>query len=281
MDGGSSRSTTSELRIHCPRYLISGENGHPRLGSPPDEFHNEVTETEREILINALELNDVYVKDVMTTRSDVVALDVDDSFRKNLDIATQTKHTRFPLVKGHLDNAVGLIHIKDLLRFSHDDQPDLMSVKRELKVVPETMPLDVLLKFFLKEHAHLAMVVDEFGDPAGLVFLDNVIEELVGDIQDEFDQEVSSFSRVNKSEFVVEGSLTLNELSDHEPRIALNSNEVTTVGGYITQQMGRIPEPGEICEVEGFEARVTSTDGRRVSQVHFRKLPEPVTVEAI
>lgn len=238
---------------------------------------HEVTETEREILINALELNDVYVKDVMTTRSDVVALDVDDSFRKNLDIATQTKHTRFPLVKGHLDNAVGLIHIKDLLRFSHDDQPDLMSVKRELKVVPETMPLDVLLKFFLKEHAHLAMVVDEFGDPAGLVFLDNVIEELVGDIQDEFDQEVSSFSRVNKSEFVVEGSLTLNELSDHEPRIALNSNEVTTVGGYITQQIGRIPEPGEICEVEGFEARVTSTDGRRVTQVHFRKLPESVS----
>jgi CBS domain containing-hemolysin-like protein len=148
-------------------------------------------------------------------------------------------------------------------------------VKRELKVVPETMPLDVLLKFFLKEHAHLAMVVDEFGDPAGLVFLDNVIEELVGDIQDEFDQEVSSFTRVNKSEFVVEGSLTLNELSDHEPRIALNSNEVTTVGGYITQQMGRIPEPGEICEVEGFEARVTSTDGRRVTQVHFLKLPDP------
>ncbi|PQJ29118.1 hemolysin family protein [Rubritalea profundi] len=245
------------------------------------EKKHEVTETEREILINALELNDVYVKDVMTTRSDVVALDVDDSFRKNLDIANHTKHTRFPLIKGHLDNAIGLIHIKDLLRFSHDDQPDLMTVKRELKVVPETMPLDVLLKFFLKEHAHLAMVVDEFGDPAGLVFLDNVIEELVGDIQDEFDQEVSSFTRVNKSEFVVEGSLTLNELSDHEPRIALNSNEVTTVGGYITQQMGRIPEPGEICEVEGFEARVTSTDGRRVSQVHFRKLPEPEPVEAI
>lgn len=236
------------------------------------EKKHQVTETEREILINALELNDIYVKDVMTPRSDVVALDVDDPFEKNMAIAAQTKHTRFPLVKGHLDHAVGLIHIKDLLGFAQDDRADLMQVKRELKVVPETMPLDVLLKFFLKQHAHLALVVDEFGDPAGLVFLDNVIEELVGDIQDEFDQDVSAFTRVNENEFVVEGAITLNELSDHEPAITLDSGEVTTVGGYITQQMGRIPEPGETVEVEGFEARVTSTDGRRVGQVHFRRL---------
>ena len=238
------------------------------------EKHDHVTETEREILINALELNDVLVKDVMTPRSEVIVMDVDDSIEKSIEVAVQTQHTRFPLVKGHLDNTIGLVHIKDLFTIINDDQPDLMNIKRKLKVVPETMPLDVLLKFFQSEHEHLAMVVDEFGDPAGLVFMDNVIEELVGDIHDEFDDEISSFTRVNENEFVVEGSLTLNELSDHEPNIDLESTDVTTVGGYVTQQMGRIPNVGETLEIEGYEARVTSTDERRVGQVHFCKLDE-------
>lgn len=236
------------------------------------EKYDHVTETEREILINALELNDILVKDVMTPRSEVISLDPDDSIERSLQIAADTKHTRFPLVRGHFDNTIGLIHIKDIFGILNDEKPDLMTIKRPLKVVPETMPLDVLLKFFQKEHEHLVMVVDEFGDAAGLVFMDNVIEELVGDIHDEFDFETSSFTRVNENEFVVEGSLTLNELSDHEPLIDIDSTDVTTVGGYITQQIGDIPTVGEMVEIEGFEAKVTSTDGRRVGQVHFVRI---------
>ena len=234
------------------------------------EKHDEVTETEREILVNALELNDLMVKDVMTARSDVIVMDVDDSFGQNLDLAMRSKHTRFPLVRGHLDNTIGLIHIKDLLKLVTDEDPDLMRIKREMRMVPETMPLDTLLTFFLRARAHLAMVVDEFGDPSGLVFLDNVIEELVGDIQDEFDNERSAFMRLNENEFVVEGSISLNELSDHVPVLELEGGEVTTVGGYITKMLGHLPEAGEEVEIEGYQARVTSSDGRRVGQVHFR-----------
>ncbi|NJM37618.1 MAG: hypothetical protein HC845_07050, partial [Akkermansiaceae bacterium] len=123
-------------------------------------------------------------------------------------------------------------------------------------------------------HAHLAMVVDEFGTPVGLVFLDNVMEQLVGDIQDEFDNERSAFSRINDDEFVIEGAMTLNDLAGYVPELFLESGEVTTVGGYLTQQLERFPEVGETVEILGYEARVTSTDGRRVGQVHFRKLPE-------
>ncbi|MFD0892401.1 HlyC/CorC family transporter [Luteolibacter ambystomatis] len=238
------------------------------------ERAQEVTETEREILINALELNELWVRDVMTPRARVVALDADQPFEKALEIAQRSKHTRFPLIKGHLDHAIGLIHIKDLLKLVSQPDPDLMRIKRELKIVPDTMPLDTLLKFFLREHAHLAMVVDEFGTPVGIVFLDNVIEELVGDIQDEFDNERSSFNRINDDEFVIEGTMTLNDLSGYVEELYLESGEVTTVGGYITQQLGRFPEPGETIEILGYEAKVTSTDGRRVGQVHFRKLPE-------
>ena len=238
----------------------------------------EVTETEREILINALGLNELWVRDVMTPRNKVVILDADQPFDKVLEIAMRSKHTRFPLVKGHLDQAIGLIHIKDLFKLIKDPDPDLMRIKRELKIVPDTMPLDTLLTFFLREHAHLAMAVDEFGTPVGIVFLDNVIEELVGDIQDEFDNERSSFTRVNEDEFVIEGAMTLNDLAGHIPELFLESGEVTTVGGYLTQQLQRFPEVGETVEVLGYEARVTSTDGRRVGQVHFRKLV-PAAVE--
>ena len=232
----------------------------------------EVTETEREILINALGLNELWVRDVMTPRNKVVILDADQPFEKTLEIAMRSKHTRFPLVKGHLDHAIGLIHIKDLFKLIKEPDPDLMRIKRELKIVPDTMPLDTLLRFFLHEHAHLAMAVDEFGTPVGIVFLDNVMEELVGDIQDEFDNERSSFTRINDDEFVIEGAMTLNDLAGHVPELFLESGEVTTVGGYLTQQLERFPEVGETVEVLGYEARVTSTDGRRVGQVHFRKL---------
>jgi CBS domain containing-hemolysin-like protein len=236
----------------------------------------EVTETEREILINALQLNELWVRDVMTPRNKVVFLDADEPFEKTLQIAMSSKHTRFPLVKGHLDHAMGLIHIKDIFKLLDDPDPDLMRIKRDLKIVPDTMPLDSLLQFFLREHAHLAMAVDEFGTPVGLVFLDNVMEELVGDIQDEFDNERSAFTRVNDAEFVIEGSMTLNDLAGHVPELFLESGEVTTVGGYLTQQLGRFPEVGETVEVLGYEARVTSTDGRRVGQIHFRQiLPAP------
>lgn len=234
----------------------------------------EVTDTEREILINALELNELWVRDVMTPRNEVVVLDADQPFEKTLAIAIRSKHTRFPLVKGHLDQAIGLIHIKDLFRLINDPDPDLVRIKRDLKIVPDTMPLDILLKFFLKEHAHLAMAVDEFGTPVGIVFLDNVMEELVGDIQDEFDNEHSSFLRINDDEFVVEGSMTLNDLEEYVEELSLESGEVTTVGGYFTQQLERFPKVGETLVILGYEAKVTSTDGRRVGQIHFRRLEE-------
>jgi CBS domain containing-hemolysin-like protein len=235
----------------------------------------EVTETEREILINALELSDNWVRDVMTPRNKVIALDADAPFEKTLDLAITSKHTRFPLVKGNLDQAIGLIHIKDLLKLINHPDPDLMRIKRDLKIVPDTMPLDTLLKFFLREHAHLALAVDEFGTPVGVVFLDNVMEEIVGDIHDEFDSEPSPFTRINDDEFVVEGTLPLIDLADHVPGLFLDSEEVSTIGGHITKQLGRFPEVGETLEVLGYEARVTSADGRRVGQIHFRKLPEP------
>ena len=165
-------------------------------------------------LLNALDLRQRVVRDIMTPRGEIVFLDVEDSFDTNVKKAIESRHTRFPLVRGHLDNTLGLIHIKELVPMMRDPNPDLMRIKREPMPVPEMMSLEKLLTLFLSKHAHVAMVVDEFGGTVGMVTLENVLEELVGDIQDEFDAEKEEFRRINENEFRVDGALGLYELND-------------------------------------------------------------------
>lgn len=229
-----------------------------------------VTETEAEISKNALELNDMCVKDILTPRGEVDVLDIQNPYEKNWELARNSRHTRFPLVQGgHLDEALGWVHVKDLLKLIGREHPDLMSVKRELKVVPDTMPLDTLLRFFLKEHAHFALVVDEFGDALGLVFLDDILEQIVGDdIQDEFDQdETREFVKTGKSTYIVSGAISLYDLADYLPDLVLECPAVTTLGGFITHELGHIPEEGEEFCVGHYKMSVTGTDGRRVTQI--------------
>lgn len=237
----------------------------------------EVTETEKDILLNALALNDLCARDIMTPRNQVVSLDVDDPFETNLKVAVESKHTRLPLVEGHLDQTLGLIHIKDLLRLIREGTPDLKKIRRDIVPVPEMMPIDKLLRVFLEKHAHLALVVDEFGGAVGIVTLDNVIEEIVGDIQDEFDADKPEFQRINDDEFTVEGTLNLYELADLAG-IKIESEEVTTIGGYVTHLIGHLPKSGEGTRIEDYEVTATKADQRRVHQLHFRRTdPTPET----
>lgn len=239
----------------------------------------EVTETEKDILLNALALNDRCVRDVMTPRNQVVSLDAGDSFEANLKVAVEHKHTRYPLVEGHLDHSLGLIHIKDMLGLVGQPAPDLRKIKRELPMVPEMMPIDKLLRFFLDRHVHIALAVDEYGGTVGVVTLDNVLEEIVGDIQDEFDQESSEFRRVNADEFIVEGTLNLYELAE-KAGLEIESEEVTTIGGYVTHLLGRLPKVGEQVVIEGYEVTTTKADARRVQLLHFRRLEPEAAAEA-
>jgi CBS domain containing-hemolysin-like protein len=234
----------------------------------------EVSAMGKELLINALDLRDRVVRDIATPRGDVVFLNTEDTFEENLKRAVESRHTRFPLCRGHLDDAIGLVHIKDLLKLVREPKADIGSIKREMHNVPEMMPLERLLSFFLGRHAHLALVVDEFGGAAGIVTLDNVLEELVGDIQDEFDAEKPELRKVSRDEFVVAATLGLHELNEMLD-LELESTEVSTVGGYITQVIGHLPKAGERARIEDFEATVTKADGRRVIEIHFkRRVPE-------
>ena len=148
-----------------------------------------------------------------------------------------------------------------------------MRIKRDLIPVPEMMSLEKLLSLFLTKHAHLAMVVDEFGGTVGMVTLENVLEELVGDIQDEFDAEKEEFRKINDNEFAVAGSLGLYELND-ATGLELESADVSTIGGYVTHLLGHLPKQGEQVKIDNFLVTVSQTDGRRVNQLHFKKLSD-------
>jgi len=242
------------------------------------EQAEEVTSIGKEILINALDLRHRVVRDIMTPRGEVIFLDVEDDIEKNIEAAMVSRHTRFPLCRGHLDETLGLVHIKDLITLIRKKSPDLHSIKRDLLPVPEMMPLEKLLNFFLTKHAHLALVVDEYGGTVGIVSLDNVLEEIVGDIQDEFDTEQSEIRKISEDEFFVKGSLGIYELRDLAG-IELESSEVSTIGGYVTHLLGHLPKQGEHTEIEDFRVTVSQTDGRRVGQLHFKRQPKPVEVE--
>jgi len=253
-----------------------------RLILDESEKSDEVSELGRDLLVNALDLRQRVVRDIMTPRGEVVFLDLEESFEVNVKRAIESRHTRFPLCRGHLDNAVGLIHIKELMPMMRDPDPDLMRIKREMIPVPEMMSLEKLLNLFLTKHAHLALVVDEYGGTVGMVTLENVLEEIVGDIQDEFDTEKAEFRKINEEEFTVVGSLGLYELRDLAG-LELESADVSTIGGYVTHLLGHLPKQGEQVRIGDYAVTISQTDGRRVGLLHFRKekpeaadSPEPV-----
>lgn len=248
-----------------------------RLILDESEKSDEVSTLGRDILVNALDMRRRVVRDIMTPRGEVVSLDLEETFEDNIKEALESRHTRFPLCRGHLDNTIGLIHIKELVPMMRDPNPDLLRIRRDVINVPEMMPVEKLLNLFLKRHAHLAVVVDEYGGTVGMVTLENVLEELVGDIQDEFDAEKEEFREINENEFTIEGAVGLYELQDMAD-LTLESADVSTIGGYVTHLLGHLPKEGEQVQIENYCVTIAKTDGRRVESLHFRKLADTESV---
>ena len=270
-------------RILRVEPIAEGELAHSeeelRLIVRESEKSAEVTPLGRELVFNVLDLRDRVVRDIMTPRGEIVYLSVEDDFETNVKKAIESRHTRFPLCRDNVDNTVGLIHIKDLLPMMRDPRPDLMKIKRELLPVPEMMPLENLLRLFLSKHSHVAIVVDEFGGTVGLVTLEDVLEELVGDIQDEFDFEKEEFRKISANEFSVDGALGLYELNDLA-KLDLESPDVSTIGGYVTHLLGHLPKTGEQVKIDGYLVTVSESDNRRVKQLHFKKLSDAAATTA-
>ena len=216
----------------------------------------------REILDNVFELSLRNARQVMVPRADVTHLSTSRPFAENLEIARQSGHTRFPLCERDLDSVIGLIHIKDLFR-STERIADIASLARPVKFVPETTPLDRLLGRMQAERQHMVAVVDEYGGVSGIVTLENVIEEIVGEIQDEFDTERPELARRGDGSFTVAGSMLVVDLED-ELGLELSTRDEDTIAGVVLSELGRKPRIGDRVALGEARFEVLELQGNRI-----------------
>jgi CBS domain containing-hemolysin-like protein len=237
----------------------------------------------RNIVLNAMDLRRRRAQEVMRPRQEIVALSADATVAECLDVAEKTRYSRFPLCeKGDLDKTLGVIHIKDLYanRLKARSGADLLPWARKLIYVPETAHLEKLLKLFLERRLHLAIVVDEYGGTTGMITLENILEELVGQIQDEFDQEKPLLVRNAENVWEVSGELPLHDLEQilGEP---LRIEGVNTVSGWVTHRLGGFARAGDTLSTGLFDVRVEEADGTRVVRLAVtRKSEQPMGGEA-
>ncbi len=241
---------------------------------------DEISGVSQEIVTNAFDLRRLLVREVMTPRTEVVFLDTRLPFQENLRRIKAAGHSRFPLCEGDFEHAVGLVHLRDVFALLEAAEPELAAIKKDLLAVPESMPLEQLLPLCRRQQAHLAVVVDEYGANVGIVTLQHVVSEIIGEEPDEFGSERREFHRVSDDEFRAEGGLGLYELRDLAG-VTWQSADVSTVGGFITARFGHLPHQGEQINVDDYLVTVEQVDGRRIEQLRFqRQLPEPPPMPA-
>ncbi|MBI3418502.1 MAG: HlyC/CorC family transporter [Verrucomicrobia bacterium] len=247
-----------------------------RLLVATSQKHSGATPFGRDIVLNALDLRRRIARQVMRPRQQIVGLSTEASIGECLDVAEKSRYSRFPLCEGgDLDKTLGIVHIKDLyaMRLKARAGRDLLPVARKIIYVPETARLEKLLQLFLDRKLHFAIVVDEYGGTVGMVTLENILEELVGQIQDEFDQEKPLAVRISDGLWELDGTLPLHELSELvvEP---LSEEGISTTSGWVTHRLGGFPKPGDTIPVGRCELTVDEMDGPRVARLKLKRLPE-------
>ena len=231
----------------------------------------------RDIVLNALDLQRRVAREVMRPRQEIVALGTEASMTECLDVAEKTRFSRFPLCEGgDLDRTLGVVHFKDLyaMRLKARCGADLLPAARKIVYVPETARLEKLLQVFQDRRLHLAIVVDEYGGTVGLVTLENILEELVGQIQDEFDQEKPMTVRIGEHSWDIAGALPVHDL-EQLIGVSLAEAEATTASGWVTRLSGGFPQAGDVLTVGDYEIRVEEMDETRVARLRLSRAKKP------
>lgn len=228
-----------------------------------------IEDDEKAMIYSVLQLDETWAREVMTPRIDIVAVDINTDLSEAAQTFVKSGFSRIPVYDEHIDNVVGLIYAKDLLNLwqeprRHHTVRDLV---RPAYFVPESKPADQLLREIRHQRIHMAIVVDEYGGTSGLVTMENLLEEIVGDILDEYDaNEEAEYLRLGEDHYEIDASMDLddvNELLD----LNLDTEDTDTLGGYIFYTLGRVPEEGETIETEHLSLNVISIDGRRIRKV--------------
>ena len=248
--------STEELRLIVER---GGEQG--------------ILEAEEEQMIHAvIELGDRRLHEVMVPRIAIVAIPTTATLDESIELIVAEGHSRIPVYEESIDEVVGILYAKDLLPFLRDgasERPALRSLLRTPLFVPESMTIDDLLHEFQRRKIHIAIVLDEYGGTAGIVTIEDLLEEIVGEIQDEYDVEEPMIERLSDDEVRVDGRAAVEDLAElFDASLELeDSDEYDTVGGLIYHRIGGVPTPGDRVEVDGLVLTVESIDGRRVDKV--------------
>ena len=223
------------------------------------------------MIVNVLDLEEKSARRYAVPRHTVVTLDINKTFAENLAIASRSQHTRLPLCDGGLDRCVGVVNVKDLFQHLANPQgtPDIKSLARPISILPETTKLETLLAHFQKKKDHLALLVDEFGSVSGIITLENVLEEVVGTIEDEFDHEVSFITLLNANEAEARGACPIDHLCrafNLKPR----DTEADTVAGYVMELAQKIPAKDDSISDADFTFTVTEATATSVQKVKIK-----------
>ena len=243
-----------------------------------------IEESQKEMINNIFEFHDIVAAEVMTHRTDMCAVELRDSIEDVINLATERGYSRIPVYDEELDNIRGLVYVKDLLRYVGRELPAdgniLEQIMREAYFVPESKRCGTLFAEMTERRLQMVIVSDEYGGVAGLVTMEDLLEAIVGNMQDEYDNEDEEFTQVDKDTFHIDGVMSLDEVED-ELGIKLPDGDYDTIGGMVMDLLGRIPCEDETPSVEvgGFSFTVTAMDERRIEEIVARRLPEEETKE--
>ena len=238
-------------------------------------------QTEMEIIHSVFEFTDMPVRKVMVPRPKIFALDADTPPNEVGSLIVESGFSRIPAFEGSVDNVVGVVYVKDALRLLEKRQPVVIrKILHPVHLVPETKKVGELLKELQKRRSHMAVVVDEHGSVSGLVTLEDLIEQIVGEIQDEYDWEERSIERMRDGSMVVEGTVSAAELRENHDIPLPESGEFETVAGFMLEQLGTVPKGGEVVSVAGWRFTVVDVERNRISKVKIEKLPPGAPVPA-
>lgn len=234
-----------------------------------------IRETEREMIDNIFEFNDTMVAGIMTPRTDVVAVGIDESIEEIIKVVIYEKYTRIPVYEGSLDNIVGILHTKDLLQGLVSNPGEGLKLKKIIRpayFVPVYKKIDVLFRELQQRKNHMAVIIDEYGGTAGIVTMEDLLEEIVGNIFDEYDEEEKEVEKLDDSTYMVNGSMDLDRMNDSLD-IELPEDEYETLGGFVMGLLGRIPSEDEhpVVEYAGIVFKVEKVDDKRIEKVKVCK----------
>jgi CBS domain containing-hemolysin-like protein len=235
-----------------------------------------LTITEKELLQKIFKFGDLVARQVMVPRTEMSGIQINATLEEILNLSDKTGHTRFPVYEKDPDNILGILHMKDLVHRHAIEQLNLTQTIKEAHFVPELMPIVQLLSFFRQKHTQMVIVVDEFGGTSGLVTLEDVIEEIIGDFYDEHHPAVRDIVHLGPNEVLMRARVRLDEINE---RFTLNlkSEDADTIGGFVLQQLGSIPHVGDIVEVPGAVIQVQEMGNQKIKTLRLVLQPQPVT----